>query len=204
MGSYTGAQFIDDVARRLRDTTNTGYPRAMVLRHLNASQQLINMRLGLLQTTTVLLTEDRALYRLGTTTPRVLTVRETVGGRELANVAWNRLVAQDADWLRTYAIRAETWSQIGRDMLAITPIPTDETSLTLTHVKYPTDLADGAVAWELPDEYKSLLTDLTEAVLLFRAREFNALQEAINRVAPLLGLEDAAQIVRRGGTGRSN
>ena len=201
---YTGAQLIDDVARRLRDTSNTGYPRAMVLRYLNACQKLINIRLGLLQATTTLTTLDKALYQLDTATPRVLTVRETLGGHELANVPWDRLVAQDVDWIRTHGERAEMWSQMGRDVLIITPIPADETSLTITFVKYPTTLADDAGAWTLPDEFKSLLTDLVEGVLLFRAREFNAMQEAMNRAAPRLGLEDAAQIVRRGTPGRSN
>lgn len=204
MGTITGAQFIDEVARRLRDTSNTGYPRAMVLRSLNAVQDLVNVRLGLLQATTTLDTEDRALYTLPTTTPRVLTVRETLSGREIANVPWNRLVAQNDKWLRTYGPQPLLWSQIGRDLLVVTPIPSDELSLTITYVRYPTALTDAAVAWDLPDEHKSLLTDLTEAVLLFRSREFNGLQEALNRAAPKLGLEAASQIVRRGTAGRTN
>lgn len=204
MGTVTGAQFIDEVARRLRDTSNTGYPRAMVLRSLNAVQDLINMRLGLLQATTTLDTEDRALYTLPVTTPRVLTVRETLSGREIANVPWNRLVAQDDKWLRSYGPQPLLWSQIGRDLLVLMPIPDSLVNVTITYVRYPTALADDAVAWTLPDEHKSLLTDLTEAVLLFRSREFNSLQEALNRAAPKLGMEAAAQVVRRGTAGRTN
>lgn len=203
MGSYTGAQFIDDVARRLRDTTNTGYSRTQVLRFLNAGQDLINMRLALLQDEFTLTTESRALYQLTTAVPRILTVREA-DGRELANVPWDRLIAQDTDWIRRFAPRAELWSQIGRDLLAITPIPERGTSLTVVHVKFPAPLADNSTPWELPDEHKALLTDLAEAILLFRSREFNALQEALNRAAPKLGMEDVSQILRRGGQGRMN
>lgn len=204
MGSFTGTQLINDVARRLRDNSNTGYPRAMVLRSMNAVQSLINVRLGLLQGTTTLTTENRALYTVPVTTPRILTIRETTNGHEIANVPWDQLVTQDENWIRTYGERVQLWSQIGRDLLAIYPIPTDPTSLTITYVTYPAAITDAAVAWSLPDEYKPVLTDLTEAVMLFRSREFNAMQEAITRAAPRLGLEDAAQVMRRGTAGRSN
>lgn len=203
MGTYTGAQFINDVARRLRDTSNTGYPRATVLTFLNACQDLINVRLALTTATTTVTTSNTAIYQLPTTTPRILTVRDT-DSRELANVSWDWLVAQNVDWLRSFGQRAEIWSQVGRDLLILTPIPEVATALTVVYAPYPTQLADDAVAWTLPDEHKSLLTDLTCGVLLFRAREFNAMQDAINRVAPKLGMEDAAQILRRGGMGRTN
>ena len=71
--------------------------------------------------------------------------------------------------------------------------------LSLRYVKHLTELADAATPLcEWPDEHKPLILDLCEAVLLFRGRDFRAMQDAIGRAATKLGLEDTAQIYRRG------
>lgn len=207
MGTITGTALINEVANKLRDPNNTGYSRAMVLRMLNASQDLINMRLGLVLGSATLTTANTSVYSLSsavaTNAARVLTIRES--NRELSNVPWNRLLFEDVEWLRRFGKRAQMWSQIGRELLIVSPIPEVSTSLTVVYVKHPTAILDNGVSTsELPDEHMSILTDLTEAICLFRSREFNALQGTLDGVAKALGMEDAAQIVRKGTMGRTN
>lgn len=204
MGTFAGNALIDEVARRLRDTTNTAYPRATVLNVLNRVQDALNVRLGLVHATATFSTGNQALYLTSAIATNYAYPVQMfdVSGRELDLVPFDRLTQQDDRWLRTEGTRPEFYAPIGRELLAIGPIPRTPMTLTLRYIKHPTALVDAAAPlWDLPDEHKPLLLDLAEAVLLLRARDFRAIQEAVNRAAPKLGLEDAAQITRHGTPG---
>lgn len=204
MGTFAGNTLIDEVARRMRDTSNTAYPRATVLNILNRVQDAINVRLGLVHATATFATSNTALYSTSTIASNYAYPVQMFDaeGRELDLVPFDRLTQQDDRWLRLRGQRPEFFSPIGRELLAVGPVPFSASTLTLRYIKHPTALADaGAPLWDLPDEHKPLLLDLVEAVLLLRARDFRAIQESLNRAAPKLGLEDQAQIVRRGTVG---
>src|SRR6185295_8951480 len=122
--NYTATFLIDTLATRLRDPNNTGYPRAAVLDVLNRAQRSINARLGLVQDDTTFTTSGLSLYPLediDTTILRVLSVRD--GDRELDGIGWRQLAQQDDVWLRRFSRLTQHWSQIGRELLVITPIP---------------------------------------------------------------------------------
>jgi hypothetical protein len=164
------------------------------------------MRLGLVHGSASLVTGNSALYATSSIASDFAYVRQVFDDNkvELDVVPFTKLVQQDPRWLRSIGATAQVVSQIGREILVVVPIPLRATTLTVKYVKHPTALVDGAGAWDLPDEHKPLVLDLVEAVLLFRGRQFTAMQEALQRAAPRLGLEDAAQIIRRGTVGEKS
>ena len=200
MGTLAGNTLIDELARRLRDTGNFGYPRATILSVLNVAQRSVNARLGLVMASTTVTTVNTPLYSIpaiATDIVRIIEIRDN--DRTLVRVPYEHLTYQDPTWLRRYGAQAEVFSSVGRDLLIIIPTPVVSSSLTVTYVKQPADLADAATpAWDLPDEHRSLVVDLTEAVLLFRGREFENMQAVLERIAPALGIETTLQQLRRG------
>ena len=201
MGTFAGNTLIDELSRRLRDTANIGYPRATILSVLNNVQRSVNARLGLVLDIATVSTINTTLFAtadIASDIVRVVEVRDN--DRLLTQVPWDHLVYQDPLWLRGTGPQAEVFAPIGRDLLAIIPLPVTPTDLTVTYIKQPTDLADAASPlWDLPDEHKSLVLDLAEAVLLYRGREFANLKVALERVGDALGIENLIQQARRGG-----
>lgn len=201
MGSFTGNNLIDELSRRLRDTNNLGYPRATVLDILNRSQRSINARLSLVHATATLTTTNSPLYSIpaiATDIVRVSAIRHD--GRELTKIPWEQLAAQGRGWPRQFGPKPEEFGHIGRDLLFVVPLVAVPVDLTVVYVRQTPDMDDGVVTpLAVPDEHASLVLDLSEAVLLYRGREFRAMQQALSRVAPALGIEDLMQGERRGG-----
>jgi hypothetical protein len=204
MGTYSGSALINELATRLRDPSNTGYPRATVLNIINRVQDAVNVRLGLVHATASFTTTPGVtLYQAASIASNFAYVRQAFDDNniELDVIPYKKLVEQDPRWIHRVG-PPQVVSQIGRTIIVVTPTPLRPTSVTIKYVKHPTALADaGSPTWDLPDEHKPLVLDLAEAVLLFRGRQFRAMQEALTRAAPKLGLEDAAQILRHGTVG---
>lgn len=203
MGTFSGANLINETARRLRDTLNTGYSRVLVLNVLNRCQDALNIRLGLVHGSATFNTSNTSLYSTSAiATDYAYPVQLfDANQREIDHVKFDALTNQDDDWLRTFGNRPEIFAPIGRELLVVSPIPYVSMQLTLRYVKHTTALTDGATTIDIPDEHKPLLLDLAEAVLLLRSRDFHGMQEAVSRVAPKLALEDMAQIIRHGTVG---
>lgn len=200
MGTFAGNALIDELSRRLRDLTSTGYPRADILDILNRTQRALNARLGLVHTSATFTTATTPLYSvdaIDTDIVRIVDVRDDE--RPLQRVPWPTLVHQDAKWLRLKGT-PEVWSPIGRTMIAVIPTPNIARDLTAISIKMTTNLADaGAPVIDIPDDFKPILLDLAEAVLLVRAREFKMIEAALTRVLPFLGMSVDMQNTRRGG-----
>ncbi len=199
MGTFTGSDLINRLSARLRDTSNTGYPRATILNVINRVQDCVNVRLGLVHNTATFSTSNTALYSTSAIASDYAYPVQVFDGNniELDLIPFDRLVQQDEHWLRRFGARPVVAAPVGRELLVISPIPTVPMTMTVRYVKHPTTLVDGAGAWDLPDEHVGLVLDLCEAVLLLMPRDFQALQAAVQRAAPALQLEDVAQIVRR-------
>lgn len=187
------------MARRLRDTANIGYSRTFVLDIINRTQRSINARLGLVMTSATFTTTNSPLYAVttvGSDVLRVVDIRD--GDRVLTKVPLDHLVFQDPRWFRTEGPQAEMWAPLGRTHLAVIPVAKSPRVLTAVYVQQTTNLADaGTPLSAIPDEYKDMWMDLTEAVLLFRSREFTEMKKCLERVVPALGLEDIMQNMRR-------
>lgn len=204
MGTFAGSTLISELSRRLRDTANNGYPRATILNVINRVQDCVNVRLGLVHNTATFSTGNQALYSTSAIAADYAYPVQMFDAnqREVDLITYDRLVQQDDEWMRNFGNRPVVFAPIGRELLALTPIPFVPMTLTLKYVKHPTALADaGTPLCDWPDEHKPLILDLCEALLLLIPRDFHGIQEAINRVAPKLGLEDAVQIMRRGTPG---
>jgi hypothetical protein len=199
MGTFAGNALIDDLSRRLRDTANLGYPRNTVLDILNRSQRSINAHLGLVTSSATLTTSNTSLYSIpaiASDIVRIIEVRDS--NRLLHKVPWEHLVYQDAKWLRLFGEQAEVFTTIGRDLLTLTPIPVVATPLTIVYVSQTVNMTDGAAPlMAIPDEHKPILLDLSEAVLLFRGREFKMMQQALQRLVPALSIEDVIRHERQ-------
>ena len=199
MGTFTGANLIDELSFRLRDPTNVAYPRVVSLNILNRVQSAVNIRLGLVHGSATFTTTTSAFYSIAAIAADIAYPVQLFdeSQRELDQIDFDRLTQQDPKWSRLRGIRPEVYATLGREGLIVTPIPRRATTLTLRYVKHPTTLTDGAPAWDLPDEHRSLVTDLSEALLMLRARDFAAIQETLTRVTPKFGIEDIVASLRK-------
>jgi hypothetical protein len=203
MGTLQGDNLITELSRKVRDTANAGYTRVLVLDVLNRAQRSINARLGLVHSTAAFTTTNSPIYDIPTIAAdvvRVIAVRDN--NRELDQVMWHDLVHQDRKWYRLRGPRALAFSTIGRELLVVIPAPQIATSLTAVYVQQTANMDDGAVTpLAIPDEYKPILLDLGEAILMFKAREFKSMEEALKRAAVALGIDGLLQRSRRGSVG---
>src|SRR5213593_4805197 len=122
MGTFAGNALIDELARRLRDTTNTGYARADVLTILNDVQQIVNARLGLVLGSTTFTSTNSAFCTtsgISSSILRVVDVRD--GNRVLSMTPWARLLHEHPRWLRLTGSRGEVWATVGRELVAVIP-----------------------------------------------------------------------------------
>ena len=203
MGTLQGDDLITELSRKVRDTANAGYTRVLVLDVLNRAQRSVNARLGLVHTTATFSTTNSPIYdipTIATDIVRIIAVRDA--NRELDRVEWRDLVHQDRRWLRARGPTPYVWTTVGRELLLVVPAPQLATTLTTVYVQQTANMDDGAVTLlAIPDEYKPILLDVGEAILLFKAREFTAMQEAVKRAAVALGIDGLRQRAMRGGVG---
>ena len=195
----SGAQLIDALARRVRDTTNFAHSRVFLLDILNRCSYSVNASTRS-KVTSVSLTPDPGKTLYATTAIKVIGVRD-INGRDLMETPWQSLVLNDPSWLHRIGPQHEMFAQIGRDLLVIYPAvkAADIRALTLRVVTTPTALADDAVAWALPDELVPLLLDLAEVIVLFRGRVFfpsSAMDAPLQRVAEAIGVEVPYRVKR--------
>jgi hypothetical protein len=201
MGTFFGSALIDELLRRLRDlaATPSAYPRADVLDIINRCQRSINSGLGLFTASASLTITNASIYNVtsvGADVIRVVDIRDN--DRILKFVPWDQLIYEDPQWIRRRGSQPEIWSRIGRELLVITPISDPDGTVTCVYLKQTTNLADAAAPpIDIPDEFKPVLLDLAEAVLLFRAREWRHSEAALARALPALGLDMAMQTARR-------
>lgn len=199
MGTFAGDALVNDLSRRLRDTVNLGYPRVTVLDIINRCQRSLNAHLGLVTATATFATTNSSLYSVSAIAGDVVRIIEiNEGGRLLTQIPWWNLVHQDDRWLRRTGPQAEVFSNIGRDLLALVPVPVVSKTMTALYVKQTTNLLDApAPLMDIPDEHKPLLLDLAESVLLFRGRNFRNMQVSMGRVTAALGVENKVVSIQR-------
>lgn len=198
-----GTTLIDQLARRVRDTTNFAHARTFLLETLNRCNRALQAALQAeTATTTLTVVPGRTLYRIPTDFGasdiiRVIGVRDAAG-RELQDIEFERLVEEDPDWLHRTDVRPEVFSRIGRDLLAVYPAvetPKLGEALTAVYVQRPADfLDDSGLTPAIPDERAMILLDLAEVVVYLRGRIFTpptAIGDPLKRLSAALGIEIA-------------
>jgi hypothetical protein len=193
---------VTKVATRARDASNIAHSRADVVEIMSHAQRAVNSRLrSFVKTVAVTPVAGRSLYvtsEIAADAVRPIAIR--VGVRDLTEVCWTSLVANDGRWLRTTGKAPQVFATIGRTMYAVVPayagLPQD---LTVVYIPALDDLDDDVADFPvIADEHVPLMLDLTEALLLMRARVLEPAQLAMERFAAALDRE-APEMDRRNG-----
>jgi hypothetical protein len=194
----TGAEAIDALSARVRDTGNTAHPRATLATLLTHAQRALNLHLRARRSTaTVSLEPGRTLYYLADIADDIARVeRVIVNDRTLAEVAWTHLVYNNAEWYRADASEPATWARVGTTILAVTPAPWSTLEGSVVYTVIPPDVADDATELTLPDEHNALLLDFAEGLTMLRARQFAAMNGAMTRLAMMLPQRPGAGVPR--------
>ena len=174
---------IDIVLQRVRDRGASLHPRAVVMEMFTHTQRIINtvMRL-VISTGTLTTTPHRVFYPIYTNfadATRVVAVRD--GNRDLTELPdWTRLNFLSRKWFRDVGTQHTAFAEIGRSLLLVYPGQREAGTLTIHYTKLTSEFVNESDQTEIPDEYLSLLADLTAALLLIRARDFKDLQNVLS------------------------
>ncbi len=181
---------IDASLQRARDPDGLLHTRVFTLSIISEVQRLINGQLRVVIDSAVMTTDpEKLLYSVNGEVPnaiRINGVRD--GSRNLTFIPWETLVQGDPDWFRRIGEDFESWSMIGRDILVVYPAKLAASSVTVFYTKLTNDLVAEATATEMDDDHMMFILDVTEAVLLTRARDFVSAKNVINRVNARMGV----------------
>lgn len=183
------ADILTAVSLRLRDTSNSAYPVAMLNRLIDQCQRILNCNQRLVVKTVNFTTagDSRVLYltsAIATDIVRVDMVRQD--GRNLFDIPWDSLMHQERTWLRCQGTRFDYFSRIGNDIVVIAPairVPTTVQIVYTSVTPAPTG-ATGDIP--IPDEAVPMLQDIVEGVALLRSRKFTEASAPLSRVKALL------------------
>lgn len=184
---------INTVARRLRDTANLAYPRAVLVRFVDHAQRVINAYTKSFVTTVTvsgsLLHTFSPLYRiinvLAVECASIETVR--LDGKTLNRVDnWLDFAHQDPEWFGTHGNRYISWSTIGKDFFILYPIVEPlpiNSSLQFDVVPtIPSTILDnGSNDIVLSDDLIPILQDLVEALGLIKGRRWSEASDPLAR-----------------------
>jgi len=193
MATTNTQTLVTKVATRARDASNIVHSRATVVAVMSQAQRVVNTRLrSFVKTATVTPVARKVLYQPADIAADALfPIAIRAGVRDLSQVCWMGLVANDSRWLRSAGSEPQVFATIGRSIFAVVPaytgIPQD---LTIVYVPALDDLIDLAADFPvIADEHVPMMLDLTEALLLMRARVLEPAQLALERFASALDAE---------------
>ena len=188
--SEVAGTLIDAVLQRVRDPQGATHSRAFVRSILSQAQRMVNAQIEAVTASASLTTHRyRQFYPINSLLPnsvKVIGVRED--GRDLSPANWREFSAVDRRWFRAVGPRMETFSVIGRDLLILHPSLDVDSSVSVIYSKLTDDLTGDGTATELDDSDLPAVLDLTEVLLLVRARKVKMAQPVLERMAGRLGL----------------
>jgi hypothetical protein len=203
---------INTVARRLRDTANLAYPRALLLRYLTQGQRVINAHLRAVRdTSAVTIPTGCTLHRIDTLFGAVSEMLSLQGNgasgsnserEELDRVPWQSIVHQDPNWLLAVGTRYKCWATIGKNLLILYPRVLGTTTAaanvggTFVPATLPTLHDDGSDDIVLPDDLIPLLQDLTEVLGLLTGRRWSEAADPIARIQQMLSAARRSYLTR--------
>jgi len=185
---------INVVARRLRDTANIAYPRAVLVRFVDHAQRVINAYTkSAINTVTVtspgLLHTFSPVYRIINVLAQECASIENIrlDGKTLHRVDdFLDLSHQDPNWFGTRGNRWVSWSTIGKDFFILYPIvqplPTGAVlQFDVVPTRPSTILDNGSNDIVLADDLIPILQDLVEALGLIKGRRWSEASDPIAR-----------------------
>lgn len=185
----TGATLIDALARRLRDTSSTAHSRDLLRRVLSHSQRAINLATQARKDEVSFTPEaGRVLYARTEVAADVGRIMRIIAGRTLPEMRWQQLMDNDRRWLRAIGARHVAWARIGGSLFALHPALWQPDPVTVTYAIVPADVVDGATNVDLPDEVLPQVMDLSEGIMLAKARVVHAMEAPMKRLAAMVQL----------------
>jgi len=174
------------VAARVRDANFNGTSQANTISLLSYSQQVINGALTDVTAQSSLALQPRTcLYQVSAFVPgavRILAIKDASGRDLEPMMEFAQLAQTDLKWIVRTADAPRGWCYIGRDLIVIYPATRlGGQTLTVTYAQLTPALATTADATVVPNETDDAIYDLTEALLLLKNRDLNAVTSAMQR-----------------------
>lgn len=173
------------IANRVRDPAFIGTSQLQMINLLSYSQQVVNGALSdVVQSATLTLQPRTLIYGLSAFVPaamKVLSVQDA-GGRDLDPLLeLPELQSIDMRWPVAVADAPRGFLQVGADTLIIYPGVNVSQPVTVKYGQYLPTLAVPADNTLVPSEDDTCVNALTEALLLLKGRDLNAVKQALDR-----------------------
>lgn len=173
------------IATRVRDPFFQAATQLQVINLLSYSQQVVNGVLSdVVQSAPLTLPPRTLIFGLSTFVPaaiKVLAITDASGRDlepfpEIESLQW-----LDMHWPSAVADFPRGYCQVGADTLIVYPAIKASQTLTVKFSQYLAPLATVADATVVPAEDDSAVNSLTEALLLLKNRDLNALGKTVER-----------------------
>lgn len=187
----------DQLLARVRQSGGVAADVDDAVKILTICQQIINVKLQRVITTTALTTlKQKLVYSISSDLTNAIDVVDvTESNRSLTKIKrLSDFSAYETNWFRNITgTRFEAWHQVGRDFLIIYPGKAANSAVSVDHVKATTIYTDYSALttenMELPDEDVDLVLRLAETVFLARARKVDNIKAVIAELVQTLGLK---------------
>lgn len=175
------------IANRVRDPFFQGTAQPDVISLISYAQQVVNGILSdAVQSSTLTLQPRTLIYSLSGFVPnaiKVLAITDASGRDlepmpEIQNLQW-----LDMRWPVAVADSPRGYCQVGADLLIIYPAVKVQQALTVKFSQYIPPVATTADSTSLPAEDDAAVHALTEALLLLKGRDLNAVAKTVERFA---------------------
>jgi hypothetical protein len=185
------------VLSRSRDPNGTANTATLVWDLFNRLQWAVNAEIeDVVQSAALSLNSRQCLYAINANLPnaqKIIGIRNAK--RDLYPVQFDQLRGIDRYWFRRFRDDVHWFALCGYDLLVIGPPPDTLQEATSVEVRYnavTTPITSDASTFQLQDENVESVMELTEAILLAKARDWAGAQEALQRAVKSLKLEGLA------------
>lgn len=185
------------VLSRSRDPNGTANTPTLIWDLFNRLQWAVNAEIeDVVGSVNMPLVERQCLYGINANLPnaqKILGVRNAK--RDLYPVGFDQLRGIDRYWFRRFRDDVRWFSLCGYDLLVIGPPPDTLQEATTVEVRYnavTTAIVSDSSTFALQDENVESVMELTEAILLAKARDWAGAQQAMERAVKSLKLEGLA------------
>lgn len=185
------------VLERSRDPNGTANVPQLIWNLFNRLQWAVNAEIeDVVGSATLNLNARQCLYGINANLPnaqKILGVRNAK--RDLYPVGFDSLRGIDRYWFRRFRDDVRWFALCGYDLLVIGPPPDTLQEATSVDVRYnavTTAITSDSSSFQLQDENVESVMELTEAILLAKARDWAGAQQAMERAVKSLKLEGLA------------